>query len=406
MTDRNSRRKRRGNNDGSIRFREERQCWQVQVSISGRRVSKTFKTRPEAQKWVREMQNDIENGLTSQLARASLTEALLWWLDYGQKRWEPKTFEQYTNIIHKHICPYIKKKLKVMDVKPFHIQEIISIAEENGVGTRTRKYILMTLHTFFADLSFQQIFQYNPTQGIKIVYEPSEMKTLSVDQVQRLFNIAKDTRFEILYYMAITTGLREGELLGLKWSDIDWNSQSLLVQRQVQWPRKGIGKDLPRYIFKSPKSKSSIRRIALGSRGIEKLKIQRQRVTMQRIVTGDRWEEHELVFPNLFGRPVEPTNLIKEFNRVLKLAQLPHIRIHDLRHTSATLMLLMNIHPKVVSERLGHSDIGITLRLYSHAIPTMQTEAADKIDELLNFGTVDPGQSPATLADFEKALDL
>ncbi len=232
------------------------------------------------------------------------------------------------------------------------------------------------------------------------------MKTLNFAQVQQLLEAAKENRFEILYYIAITTGLREGELLGLKWSDIDWNSQSLSVQRQVQWTYQDKGKDGPHYFFKSPKSKSSIRRIALGSRATEKLKIQRQRLAMQRIVTADRWEENDLVFPNLFGRPVEPTNLVREFKRLLAQANLPHMRIHDLRHTSATLMLLMNIHPKVVSERLGHSDIRITLQLYSHAIPTLQTEAASKIDELLSSGTIDPSESTAAVVDFEKVLDL
>lgn len=406
MTNHRPKRSRRGNNEGSIRFREDRQCWQAQVSIRGKRTSKTFKTRAEAQKWVREMQNSIESGLTAQIARSPLAEALLWWLDDGRIRWEAKTLEQYTNIVYKHIRPNIKKNLKVIDVKPYHVQELVSIADKNSVGVRTQKYIVTTLHTFFEDLSFQQIFQYNPAQGIRIEYEPPEMKTLNAEQVRCLLETAKDSRFEILYYIAITTGMREGELLGLKWCDVDWNSQSLLVQRQMQWSSQKKDDNSPRYIFKSPKSKSGIRRIALGPQAIDKLKIQRNRLAMQRIVTANRWEENDLVFPNLLGRPVEPTNLIREFKRVLNQANLPNIRIHDLRHTSATLMLLMNIHPKVVSERLGHSDIRITLQLYSHAVPTMQTEAAAKMDDLISFGNLDPNPSAESLADFEKVLDL
>ena len=352
------------------------------------------------------MQNSIENGLTAQIARSPLEEALLWWLENGKKRWAAKTLEQYTNIVTKHIVPNVKKSLKVMDVKPYHIQELVNIAEKNGVGVRTQKYIVSTLHTFFDDLCFQHIFQYNPAQGIKIDYEPPEMTTLNAGQVQQLFYAAKDTRFEILYYLAISTGMREGELLGLKWSDIDWNSQSISIQRQMQWGNPGKDKEGTRYVFKSPKSRAGLRRISIGNTAIEKLKIQRNRLAMQRIVTADRWEEHDLVFPNLFGRPVEPTNLIREFKRILAKAGLPRILIHDLLHTSATFMLLMNIHPKVVSERLGHSDIRITLQLYSHAIPTLQAEAAAKIDDLLAFGVFDPNQSSLALADFEKAIDL
>ncbi len=120
---------------------------------------------------------------------------------------------------------------------------------------------------------------------------------------------------------------------------------------------------------------------------------------MQHIVAGENWEDYDLVFPNLFGRPVEPTNLIRDFKKVMEKAKLPRIRIHDLRHTSATLMLLMNIHPKVVSERLGHSDIRITLQLYSHAIPTLQTEAATSID-LLTLGRPPPPAAPIRFVMF------
>ena len=127
---------------------------------------------------------------------------------------------------------------------------------------------------------------------------------------------------------------------------------------------------------------------------------------MQRIVTAERWEELDLVFPNLFGRPVEPTNLLREFKGIIERSNLPRIRIHDLRHTSATLMLLMNIHPKVVSERLGHSDIRITLQLYSHAIPTLQAEAALKIDDIMNVAPTDPKESINALADFERVIEL
>jgi len=406
MTDGKEKRTKRGNNEGSIRYREERAVWQAQVNINGKRSSKSFKNRGEAQKWVRDMQNSIESGLTAQMARSSISEALLWWLDDGKTRWETKTLEQYSNVIQKYIRPYIKKSMKVMDVKPYHIQELVNIARQNQVGMRTQKYIVMTLHTFFAYLSFQKVFQYNPAQGIKIEYDHPEMKTYNVQQVQKLLEASKTSRFEILYYIAVTTGMREGEILGLKWGDIDWTSQSLLVQRQVQWSYVDKNKEGPKYVYKSPKSKSSVRRISLGSSGIEKLKLQRQRITMQRIVAGDNWEENELVFPNLLGRPVEPTNLTRDFKKVMVQAKLPRIRIHDLRHTSATLMLLMNIHPKVVSERLGHSDIRITLQLYSHAIPTLQTEAANKIDELLSIRMVDSAQSTSALTDFEKALDL
>lgn len=264
---------------------------------------------------------------------------------------------------------------------------------------RTQQYIRTTLHCFFDDLCFQRIFQYNPTQSIVIGYKPPEMKTLSHDQVTRLLQTARDSRLEVFCYLAIATGMREGELLGLKWCDVDWASQSIQVQRQVQWKNKSKGLEGPRYYFKTPKSQAGVRRISLGVPSMEKLKLQKKRVATQSLRAEGEWDEHDLIFPNLLGRPIEPTNLVREFNKILIQADLPKIRGHDLRHTAATLMLLKNIHPKVVSERLGHSDIRITLQLYSHAIPTLQAEAAVMIDEMLNLEPIQVSQPAENLVN-------
>ncbi len=122
-----------------------------------------------------------------------------------------------------------------------------------------------TLFTFFEDLHFQRVFQYNPAEGVIVEYKPPEMKTLSAEQVHHFLESAQDHPMEAFYYLAIATGMREGELLGLRWSDIDWASQSIKVQRQVQWVLKAKKGPGPRYFFKAPKSKASIRRVALGT---------------------------------------------------------------------------------------------------------------------------------------------
>jgi len=405
MTETISRQNRRGHREGSIWYREDRKTWTAQVTVQVKRVSRAFQSRSEAQKWVREMQSSVETGMTDNIARSSLLYALQQWLVEGKRRWEPATYELYDHLIHKHITPHIKKSLKVMDVKPFHIQELINKLRIGGVGVRTQKYVRSTLFTFFEDLHFQRVFQYNPAEGVIVEYKPPEMKTLSAEQVHHFLESAQDHPMEAFYYLAIATGMREGELLGLRWSDIDRASQSIKVQRQVQWVLKAKKGPGPRYFFKAPKSKASIRRVALGTATIEKLRLQQARVATMRGLAGAKWEELDLVFPNLYGRPIEKGNLIRQFRSLLQKAGLPKIRIHDLRHTAATLMLLMNIHPKVVSERLGHSNIQITLQLYSHAIPTMQIEAAKQIDDLLNLRSVNVTQSTDTLNLFEKAIN-
>ena len=159
--------------------------------------------------------------------------------------------------------------------------------------------------------------------------------------------------------------MREGELLGVKWADLDWLTRHMSVQRQLQrLSEQGL-------VFSEPKSASRRRVIVLGSATIEKLREHYQRQQWERLAAGDRWVENDLVFPTTIGTPSDWRNLVRNFKDLLRASNLPAIRFHDLRHTAATLMLQQGIHPKVVQERLGHSQISLTLDTYSHVLPNM-----------------------------------
>jgi integrase len=204
------------------------------------------------------------------------------------------------------------------------------------------------------------------------------MKTLTADQIRRLLEAVESTPFEALYYLAVTTGLRQGELLGLKWSDVDWSVPCLKVQRQLQ---RVAGRGL---VFAEPKTAAGRRVVALGPSATVKLRQHLQRQSEERDGSGKaRWKDGDLIFPSSIGTPMGPRNLLRHFKITLEKAGLPMIRFHDLRHTSASLMLMQGTHPKVVQERLGHSQISVTLDTYSHVLPSLQAEAAEKIDELI-----------------------
>jgi integrase len=176
----------------------------------------------------------------------------------------------------------------------------------------------------------------------------------------------------------VTTGLRQGELLGLKWSDVDWEVPCLKVQRQLQ---RITGQGLS---FAEPKTKAGRRVVALGPSAVEKMKEHWQRRSMEADKSGQaRWQDNDLIFPSSIGTPMGPRNLLRYFKITLEKAGLPVIRFHDLRHTAASLMLQQGIHPKVVQEHLGHSKISGTLDMYSHVLPSLQAKAAEKIDELI-----------------------
>jgi len=216
------------------------------------------------------------------------------------------------------------------------------------------------------------------------------MKVLNEFQVRNLLLVSKGTNLEALLHLAVTTGLRMGEIIGLKWEDLELNSATLKVQRQVQ---RQTGRGL---VFSQPKSAKSRRVIILGSTTIEKLKLHYHQQHWSRLIAGERWEENDLIFPNTVGKPMEQNRLLKEYKEILRQAGLPIIRFHDLRHTAATLMLQAGIHPKIVQETLGHADISLTMNTYSHALPTLQREAAEKMDELVTMIEVEKVEKSIT----------
>jgi integrase len=173
-----------------------------------------------------------------------------------------------------------------------------------------------------------------------------------------------------------TSGLRIGEALGLKWSDIDFGSRTLMVRRSLQRQEDGG------LVFVQPKTRQSRRTVQLSSVAATALQEQRERQTFQRKTMATEWQENNLVFCTSLGTPLDRGRIHYNWAVALKKAELPRIRLHDLRHTAATLMLRQGVHPKVVQEMLGHSSISITLDIYSHVAPTMHRDAADRVDAL------------------------
>lgn len=203
---------------------------------------------------------------------------------------------------------------------------------------------------------------------------------LTPEQVDRLISVTEDNPLRTLVRLAIMTGLRRGELLGLRWQDLDLESGVLRVFQSAQWI-SGQG-----WSFREPKTRSSRRSVALGRTIIAELTEHRKRQLEQRLKLGSVYADLDLVFSTALGTPIDPSNLRREWERIRRAADLPSLRFHDLRHVHASLMLLRGVHPKVVAERLGHADVGITMNTYSHILPNLQEEAAADLDQLLSAG--------------------
>lgn len=194
---------------------------------------------------------------------------------------------------------------------------------------------------------------------------------------RRQKRVTAETR-EALWRLAITTGARRGELLGLKWADVDFSGHALSVRRSAS---RG---ETSRLVEREPKTTAGRRRIALSPETVESLRRHRVRQIQHRLAVGVAYEDADLVFANPFGRHIHPNTLAASFARLTRAAGVPKIRLHDLRHTSATLLLAEGVNAKVVAERLGHTDVALTLRIYSHVTAHMQSAAATALEDALS----------------------
>ena len=368
--------KKRGQNEGSI-YKRKNGRWSAQISIQGQRVTKYFNTQREGLDWLHSMRNQINAGLTLDGAQKTLSEFLEQWLGSIRVSVKVKTHSQYKQIVRMHITPTLGS-IKLKDLRPDQIQALYNKKLDSGISART----LLLVHTVLRQ-SLKQALKWgtigrNPTDAItrpKVIR--AEMLTFTEDQARTFISLAETTRYGALFNLALHTGMRQGELLGLKWIDLDWVKRKLQVRRQIQRiPGQGLS-------FVEPKSAAGRRAISLSKNMVERMRKHYNEQSTIRENAGIKWQENDLVFPTTLGTPMHPTSMYKDFKALLAKNDLPNIRFHDLRHTAATLMLQQGIHPKVVQERLGHADITLTLNTYSHVLPSMQEDAAEKLDELL-----------------------
>jgi integrase len=207
--------------------------------------------------------------------------------------------------------------------------------------------------------------------------EVVERKILTEEQAQHLIIATTGTRYGTLIYLALMTGMREGELLGLKWSDVDWTKGQLYVQRQLQVMKVDGSVLVP------PKTKAGRRHIKLGQGTLERLALHRKQQELQKEARDARWEENDLIFPNTLGKPMSSRNMYDDYKHLLSENGLPDINFHALRHTSLSFLLDMGTPVNTVQQRAGHSKASVTTDTYGHSLGHSESEAAERIEELL-----------------------
>ncbi len=370
---------------GSIR-QQTKGTWQITldvgISVDGRR-KRHFETingrKADAQKRLNELLVALEKGSYAPTGKITVAEHLQQWLDgYVKTNCSPRTLDGYGAIIQNHLIPAFGR-IPLKQLQPARIQTYY--------GEACERLSSRTVHHHHRILS--QSLKYAVRQGYlgrnpcDLVDPPSPrrkvMRTLTPVEVDVLLLTATGSQYYPVIYMALSSGLRQAELLGLRWRDIDLQSKSISVS-QVLYKRRGV------CVFKEPKTEHSRRRVAMTPKLAAFLKAYRSEREDLYTRLEMRLELDDLVFGNADGGPVDPGVLSHAFARLVRAAGLGQVRFHDLRHTFASLMLLRGAAPKVISEALGHASVAFTMDVYSHIIGGMQEDAMRLLDDVMPAG--------------------
>jgi integrase len=376
-----AKKKQRGNGAGTVYPRKNKDGkvigYRGSYIVNGKRFYVSAKTKTETEQKLRRAMTDADRGLTFDAAGLTLRDYLYRWLnDSVRDTVRNTTFERYEQIARLHIEPVLGG-VRLKNLTPTHVRGLYKEKLE-ARSPRTVQYIHVTLHKALKQAVSDGLIPRNVTEAVKPPQiRREEIHPLTPEQVNALFEAARGDRLEALYVLAIHTGLRQGELLGLKWEDVNLEEGNLQVRRTLTTTKSGP-------VLSTPKTKGSRRSVKLTQSAVEALRHHLQRQLGEIDRAGSLWEENGLIFASETGEPLDRRGTVKyQFKKLLKCAGLPDIRFHDLRHTCATLLLGRNVNPKIVSEMLGHASIAITLDTYSHVLPNMQNEAAKAMEDAL-----------------------
>ena len=351
-------------------------------------------TKRQAEKELNSLMNRLNTGNYIAPTKTTVAEYLEQWLrDYASTNTAPRTFERYADIVRTHLIPNLGHialtQLKPQHLQSYYAQELTSgrLNGKGGLSAQTVKHHHRILsgalnHAVKWGLVIRNVATaVDPPRPVR-----KEMATIQAEDIGRLLDEARESEkrssipYHIIFYAALHTGMRRGELLALRWCDIDFELMTISVNRSLQVLKDGIK------IIREPKTPKARRLISMTPSSSILLREYKEYQSALRIFNGNPLQQDDLIFSDLEGQPINPNTITPMFNKIAKRLNIK-LRLHDLRHTHATLMLKSGIHPKIVSERLGHSTVAFTLDTYSHVVPGLQEAAARAFDDNLKITT-------------------
>jgi integrase len=358
--------------------------WRSDSATGRRHHSKGgFRTKAAAQAFLTEVTAAIQSGTFAEPTKITLGEFLIErWLPSRQLSVRPSTYASYRNAIARHVLPELGH-LQLQMISADRLDRFYAALVANGLSVKTVRNVHVLIHKALRDAVRKNLVVRNVADAAdppKLQRATrSEMQTWTPDDLRRFFDGISTHRLAAAYVLAATTGMRRGEVLGVRWVDIDFAARRLQVRQTILSVEYEV-------IVGQPKTRRGERKIALDSETINVLLAHRATQQHERLLLGDGYHDHGLVFTRGDGRPIHPDSFSQTFDRTVRRLGLPRIRLHDLRHTHATLGLSVGIPVKVMSDRLGHATTAFTMDIYMHAIPAVEDDAADQVAGLM-FGT-------------------
>lgn len=375
---------------GHIRKRG-RSSWALKIElprdpVTGKRRTKWHTvrgTKRQAEKELNRLLHEVNTGQYSEAPRMSVAEYLKHWLEtYARHNVSGKTFERYEQIVRTHLVPGLGS-LKLVQLAPMHVQEHLAkslahgrVDGKGGLSPQSVKHHYRLLSQAFRQAVRWQLLARNPCLSVDPPRVPRrEMAILDHQQTAQLLKAAEARPEYIAILLALTTGIRRGEILALRWSDVDLDGRTLAVRQTLEQTRGGLN-------FKQPKTPRSRRTISLPNITVEALRRHRVEQAEERLRLGPIYMDNDLVNARPDGLPMNPHGLTYTFSELAKRNGLS-VRFHDLRHSHISHLLAAGVHPKIASERAGHASVSITMDVYSHLMPGLQQDAADRVDAAL-----------------------
>lgn len=369
----------RGNGEGSIYKRADGR-WEARISLEGgERKALYGKTRAEAARKLTDALKAVSRGEPLVRERETVGQFLDDWLEnFAKAKIRPSTFASYAHYVRRHLIPGLGV-VRLARLTPHQVEVFMNDKQGEGLAPRTVQYMRAILrHALNRALRDELVARNAAAQAESPHVERFPVTPLTGEQARAFLASIRTNRLEALYTLVLACGLRQGEALGLRWVDLDFERAELSVRQSLQRVNGKLQ-------LVKPKTDRSRRTVSIPRFALAALREHRDRQKFEERLAGERWRHWEdagLIFTSTVGTPLDASNVTHGFQKLLETAGLPRQRFHDLRHACASFLLSQGVSHRVVMETLGHSQIGLTMNLYSHVAPALQRDAAERMDAL------------------------